>query len=291
MVGRDPSRGVAVLARMALVSCIGCDLVSGLDQLKKVPCVEACEDTAGAINGDDATTPDSASDVAVLDASPIVDAPSEADATLRDGPPPADAPSEAEITLSADASPATDATSEAEAMPPLDAPISSDASMDDSPVPDDSSNDAGICSSGTALSRTHWASNPGTTASDDPGSMGNMFDGSLTTRWSTTRYQVFSPAEWLEIDLGCSQSFSQVVLQNGTDPRNVNDYPRGYALQVSTDNVNWKQVASGTGSTVTPIAFASVTARYIRVNQTGSSTTNWWSVDELNVCGTTSRTC
>jgi len=283
--GSVSHKAADALARITLVSGIGCGVVSGLDRLEKVPCVQACGDSARATGGDAATTTsrDGASHVeGAPDASLLVDAFAEPDAPTSRDAPPADVSSNMEATVSADAPPAGD-SSEAETLTPPDASMSLEASMNDSSEPGDGSYDAGLCGIGTTLSRTLWASNLGTTASDNPGSIGNLFDGSLTTRWSTGRLQTTDPAEWLEIDLGCLQSFSQVVLQNGADPDNVNDYPRGYTFEVSTDNANWTQVASGTGSTITTIAFASVMARYIRVNQTATSTTNWWSIDELNV--------
>ncbi len=139
------------------------------------------------------------------------------------------------------------------------------------------------------LSRGAWATNPGTTASDDKCGISNLFDGALTTRWSTGRTEMTSPAEWLEIDLGCLQTFSRIFLDAAND---INDYPRAYTVVVSNDNVAWTEVASGSGSpVVTTIDFASTTARYIKINQTGVAVSNFWSIDELNVCGTTNGTC
>jgi hypothetical protein len=139
------------------------------------------------------------------------------------------------------------------------------------------------------LLRGAWGTNPGTTASDDKCGIINLFDGALTTRWSTGRTQTASPSEWLEIDLGCSQTFSRIFLDAAND---INDYPRAYTVVVSNDNVAWTQIASGSGSpVVTTIDFASTTARYIKINQTGVAVSNFWSIDELNVCGTTNGNC
>ena len=183
----------------------------------------------------------------------------------------------------------------------VDAPVvSGDTESSDSEASSEAPTDTGtpdagegvLCESGEALSRTAWPTNPGTSASDNAcGTNGiiNMFDGALTTRWSTGRVQETSPPEWLEIDLGCLQTFSQIVLDATDDP---NDYPRGFTVSVSSDNSTWMQVASGAATTaLTTIELASTTARYIQVKQTGIAPSNFWSVDELNVCGVTSGAC
>jgi F5/8 type C domain len=176
---------------------------------------------------------------------------------------------------------AKDAPSESESSTMAEA--SADVSSPSEPVG---------CASGTPLARGAWATNPGTTASDDVCGAGdgifNMFDGLLTTRWSTNRVQATSPPEWLEIDLGCPQTFSELVLDATDDPV---DYPRGYTVQVSSDATTWSQVSTGAGSTaLTSITFPPTTARYLKILQTGASNT-FWSIDELYLCGTTAGTC
>jgi hypothetical protein len=57
---------VGVLGRMALVPLAGCNLVSGIDQLQEVPCIQACADSAAPTPDGNAATmtpPDTASDV------------------------------------------------------------------------------------------------------------------------------------------------------------------------------------------------------------------------------------
>ncbi len=181
-----------------------------------------------------------------------------------------------------------DAASEAESS------IVLEASADVSAPIDAGGSDAATvgCASGSPLARGGWATNPGTSASDSICSaidgIYNMFDGLLTTRWSTARVQATAPAEWLAIDLGCAQTFSELVL----DATNYTlDYPRGYTVQVSTDGTTWSQVATGAGSSaLTKITFSPTTARYVKVLQTGTSA-SFWSIDELNVCGTTTGIC
>lgn len=110
------------------------------------------------------------------------------------------------------------------------------------------------------------------------GSTGNAADGSTATRWSTGVAQ--APGQWLQVDLGATQTFNQIQLDNSV---NTNDHPRGYTAQVSPDGVTWTQVAGGAGyAKATAINFPAVKARYIKLNQTGTAT-SYWSVDELSV--------
>jgi hypothetical protein len=63
------------------------------------------------------------------------------------------------------------------------------------------------------------------------------------------------------------------------------DYPRGYQVFVSANGTSWgTAIASGAPtSAVVNITFATQTARYIKVVQTGTVTPNWWSLCEFNV--------
>jgi uncharacterized repeat protein (TIGR02543 family) len=130
-----------------------------------------------------------------------------------------------------------------------------------------------------ALPRTGWAASASSSASFD--SPANAIDGNITTRWSTGASQ--ANGQWFQVDMGSAQIFSQIVLDAGSS---TGDYPRGYQVNVSNDGSNWgSPVATGTGSAVTTITFATQTARYIRVTQTGSASGIWWSMHEFNVYG------
>jgi len=133
-----------------------------------------------------------------------------------------------------------------------------------------------------ALNRTGWVMSASVSSSGNPPS--NTIDGNLTTRWGTGTAQV--PGQWFQVDMGSSQTFSQIVL---AAPNSNGDYPAGYQVNVSNDGTNWgSPVATGTstqGVTSMAIAFPTQTARYIRITQTGSTTGNWWSIDEFNVYG------
>ena len=63
---------------------------------------------------------------------------------------------------------------------------------------------------------------------------------------------------------------------------NLGDYPRGYAVSVSSDGANWSPaVATGSGSgqlTVVPLTGAPV--RFVRMTLNAASG-NWWSVADV----------
>ena len=73
---------------------------------------------------------------------------------------------------------------------------------------------------------------------------------------------------------------SRVVLDDTTHPT---DFPAAYTLETSTTGTTYTQVKTGMGAAVTDIQFPTVMARYLRIRQTGKTTTSWWSIDELRV--------
>jgi hypothetical protein len=107
----------------------------------------------------------------------------------------------------------------------------------------------------------------------------NVLDGDTNTRWSTGVAQ--ANGQWFQVDMGSNQTFNQIVLDSG--PSYSGDYPRGYTVNVSDNGSTWTQVASGQGNNEQlPINFTAVSARYIKVTQTGTSS-SWWSISEMNV--------
>ena len=126
------------------------------------------------------------------------------------------------------------------------------------------------------LPRTGWVAS----ASSANGSPANAIDGNIGTRWSTGVSQ--ANGQWFQVDMGSVRTFNRIVMDAGSS---TGDYPRGYQVYVSNDGSNWGSlVATGVGSSaVTTVTFAMQTARYIRVNQTGSVSGIWWSIHEFNV--------
>jgi F5/8 type C domain len=106
----------------------------------------------------------------------------------------------------------------------------------------------------------------------------NALDGEITTRWTTGRAQ--TGGEWFVVDLGKAVPMSQLVLDDTMHPT---DYPVTYELEASNDGVRFAPVEKGWGTTVTIVCFRELTARYLRVHQTGTAPEAWWSIDELRV--------
>ncbi len=113
-------------------------------------------------------------------------------------------------------------------------------------------------------------------------------DGNTGTRWSSA----FSDPQWLEVDLGSSQSICEVTLNWETA------YATAFQIQVSTDNTNWTTIYStttGTGGNQTLTRPGS--GRYIRMYGTARATQYGYSLWEFQVfttgsgggttCGTT----
>jgi len=126
-----------------------------------------------------------------------------------------------------------------------------------------------------ALNRT--ATSSSTESSAYPAA--NAVDGNTGTRWSSA----FSDPQWLEVDLGSSQSICQVTLNWEAA------YATAFQIQTSTDGTNWTSVystTSGTGGTQT--LSVTGTGRYIRMYGTARATGYGYSLWEFGVYGTSS---
>jgi hypothetical protein len=132
-------------------------------------------------------------------------------------------------------------------------------------------------SSGAGIASTGWTATASSTASSD--AVANAFDKSSSTRWSNGSAQ--NGGEWFRLDLGSPQSISEVALYVlGSD---TTDLPSAYLLELSTDDVTYAPVAKGLGALATAICFPAQTARYVRVTQIGSGSTEWWAIFEMSV--------
>ena len=104
-------------------------------------------------------------------------------------------------------------------------------------------------------------------------------DNNVATRWSSRALQ--QPGMWLEIDLGEVRSVRGLVLDSARSPE---DYPRGYIVKLSTDRQQWTEMArNAQNGGVLDVNFSSRQARYVRIEQTGSSDRWWWSVHEITL--------
>jgi len=124
--------------------------------------------------------------------------------------------------------------------------------------------------------RTEWK----VSASHGSDRAPRAIDGKLDTRYETGTEQV--PGMWFQIELPEATSVFGIYLDAASSTR---DYPRGYKVEVSNDGNTWSQpVASGTGNArMTEIRFEPVTARFVRITQTGSVKGLFWSIHDLQL--------
>lgn len=124
-------------------------------------------------------------------------------------------------------------------------------------------------------------------------SVGRLIDHDPGTRWDTAEAQ--RGGETLTIDLGRPLEVRGLELQLGSQ---VTDFPRQLRIETSADGTAWAEAWSGGGALPTVSAgldaprtvplwfgFAPVSARYLRVTQTGTDETYYWSIEELAVRG------
>ncbi len=108
----------------------------------------------------------------------------------------------------------------------------------------------------------------------------NAVDDDATTRWTTGAAQ--QPGQFLQVDLGETQTVRRVVLDTGVD---AGDHPRGYALYASADGNDWGDAPVAAGASagqLTNIDIAATEARFLRIVQTATAPA-WWSVADLRV--------
>jgi glucosylceramidase len=131
----------------------------------------------------------------------------------------------------------------------------------------------------------------GATASASEGAdAGNAIDDDAVTRWTTGTAQ--QPGQTVTVDLGTTRNVGRVALDTGAiTEAAVNwgpgqpsgDYPRGLLVSTSTNGSTWSAPVTATGAgQITIVDLPGGPARYIRIEQTGSSG-SWWSVADLRL--------
>ena len=104
----------------------------------------------------------------------------------------------------------------------------------------------------------------------------NAVDGNTGTRWSSAA----SDPQWLQVDLGASDTISQVTLNWETA------YATAYQIQTSTDGTTWNTIYSTTTSTGgVQNLMVTGTGRYVRMNGTARATGYGYSLWEFQVFG------
>lgn len=116
----------------------------------------------------------------------------------------------------------------------------------------------------------------------------NANDGSLSTRWSA---DATNSAQWLQYNLGgCYRiAYANLAWYNG-DSRKYN-----ISIKVSNDGSSWSDVFNGTNSgtsaALKPYTFGDRSARYVRVQSTGSDVNKWVSLAELEIWSNGTGSC
>jgi F5/8 type C domain/Beta-1,3-glucanase len=139
-------------------------------------------------------------------------------------------------------------------------------------------------STGTTCNTTDAALNHPATASSLENSSfpaANAVDGNTGTRWSSS----FSDPQWLQVDLGTSQTICEVTLDWEAA------YATAFQIQTSADGTNWTTIYStttGTGGSQT--LSVNGTGRYVRMYGTARATPYGYSLWEFGVYTTTGGT-
>lgn len=104
-------------------------------------------------------------------------------------------------------------------------------------------------------------------------------DGNSSTTWSTSTERQ-KPGQWFIVDMRTDQTFTGIYMVNDGSTYN----PISFKVSVSSDSVNWATVA--TGGNTNQVVFDKQTARYIKVEQTGTNATAAWRIVEFLVTDT-----
>jgi hypothetical protein len=133
---------------------------------------------------------------------------------------------------------------------------------------------AASCNTGTNLAVNKSATSSSIEGAGTPASA--AVDGNTGTRWSSQ----FSDPQWLQVDLGSTQSICEVVLNWETAAG------RAYQIQTSTDGSTWTSIYSTTtGAGGTETLNVSGSGRYIRMYGTARTTGYGYSLWEFSVYG------
>lgn len=104
------------------------------------------------------------------------------------------------------------------------------------------------------------------------------FDSDLQTTWSTRAVKQ-KPGMWFELDMGSHRRIERVMLKNAS-----NQFPRGYAVEISLDRANWQEVARKNDNWgAVDAQFQPALARYVRVQTTNTSAYYPWGITEFVV--------
>jgi hypothetical protein len=106
----------------------------------------------------------------------------------------------------------------------------------------------------------------------------NVADGSVTSRWGTKARQ--SPGQWFQVELPAEEMIAGIALDCQAA---AGDYPRKYHVELSSNGRDWTKVSEGDGKgALIEIIFSSpARARFVRITQDSTTSTNDWAIYEL----------
>jgi hypothetical protein len=123
----------------------------------------------------------------------------------------------------------------------------------------------GVATSGVGdfIDRTGWIA----TASVRNDEANNALDGNVSTRW-TTMGENQKPGQWFKVDMLEEQTFTGIALESGNNTK-----PAAIRIYVSSDDEEWSLI--GSGNNISELLFSAQTARYIKIEQTGTASSVW----------------
>lgn len=130
--------------------------------------------------------------------------------------------------------------------------------------------------SGEQLSKDSWE----VSASVNPNKATKAIDSDANSRWDTGGAQ--APGQWFQVDMGAVQPVSTIVINY---EKSAGDGPKAYVVSVSKDGKKWDSVAEST--TQAPRGKLEISlkkstkAKFIKIEQKGSSTGTYWSIHEI----------
>jgi hypothetical protein len=129
--------------------------------------------------------------------------------------------------------------------------------------------------------RKEWTAS----ASSNNAAASNILDGNAATKWNLDTTQ--TKDQWVVVDMKLASKFNRIILDTTGSPK---DFQGQYKVFVSNDGRSWgSAIAESKGNgDVTEIKFPMQSARYLKVQQTADSNTNW-GISELNVYGMVNR--
>jgi hypothetical protein len=134
----------------------------------------------------------------------------------------------------------------------------------------------GTAGGGTCGTTNAALSHPATASSTENATFpaANAFDGNTGTRWSSA----FSDPQWVQVDLGSSQTICQVSLNWEAA------FAKAFQIQTSPDGTTWTTIFSTTtGSGGIQTLNVSGTGRFVRMNGTARGTQFGYSLWEFGV--------